>query len=86
MSDDLARVIELLREARQKTPYNALRKGMTLAGCTVKDTAEGCQFYHPKVPGRLVNVPKPHGKAAGNVVKKPYVMECVKLLEAIPEE
>jgi hypothetical protein len=86
VSEDLDSIIQALEASRKASSFAQLVSWMEKAGCTVKMTKEGCLFYHPAVTGRLVPVPKPHGKGRRAVVKEPYVKQCIKLLEAIGEE
>lgn len=82
---DIEATISELRRRRNGLGYGDLVKLMERAGCIVKPTQEGCLVRHPEVRGYMATVARPHGRAAGNKVKEPYVKNCIRLLEDVQE-
>lgn len=63
-----------------------LKKLMELSGFRVKETKEGCMFFHDLLRGQkqIPSVAKPHGKGKSeSKVKKCYVHLCLKAIDDV---
>ena len=80
---------QLLRELRRRKKglaHDELRRPLQMAGCRIRDTRDGFLVSHPYIRGYMPTVAKPHGRAAGNVVRPVYVGKCIRLIELAIEE
>jgi hypothetical protein len=78
---NLEQVLRELRRRKKGLAYDELRRLLQMAGCRIRDTKDGFLVSHPHVRGYMPTVAKPHGRAAGNVVRPVYAGKCIRLIE-----
>jgi hypothetical protein len=82
---DLYEVLRELLQRKKNLSFDELCRLLRIGGCRIKETKDGFLVSHTQVPGFMPSVARPHGRAAGNVVRPVYVGKCIRLIELVIE-